>query len=152
MMGTVSSKPSPKLCQALETNAACQRLETMLLPHALARALQSGSPDTLFPRPPLPMEIVLQILRLACCVKLHPSRNLTISPTEQLTRIISYGPPESCLWFSTPPFTWQALNKVGQLRLTTTLRSPGNCGMIVSFFIFFTFFNVTTQNDNKAGD
>jgi len=95
-------------------------LELRRLYHALARSLELGTST----RPGLPVELVIQILRMAHCILPSP---VQLSSTSECRADAGTGEPVVIPWMSTPPFQRKYITRIAGMRLKTLSRDQGWC-------------------------
>jgi len=93
-------------------------VEYTILLCALARNFHDGSGT----RPPLPVELVLDIFSLASITSPRPAAE--IHP-EKPIRVGSTGPETRQLWFSTPPLTARQIQRMTKIQLKTDSKDQG---------------------------
>lgn len=102
----------------ISSDAGPESLERIFLLHGLARALARGDGK----RPPLPLNIIRHVMRLAECIV--PAPDLCLH-TEQHTVVTSIGAQASTRWLVSPPMSALTMGRVAQLRLDTVSKDQG---------------------------
>lgn len=89
--------------------------------YSISRALLWGSHN----RSPLPLELVLRILRLAECICPVPSRKLSLTSRTSALAASSLSDIAVVSWMMSQPLEHRSLSRIAQMQLVTVSRDQG---------------------------